>query len=340
MSNEKRLRGQFFWVGVALRLAVLGGAMSYAARAQSTAAATGTWTTVAPMPTARYGLAAATGSDGRIYAIGGVSNPILDAAEAYIVGTDSWVELRRMPTRRWLLAAAGGLDGRMYAFGGFGTNGEALGTVEAYTPATDTWTTVASMPTPRGGPAAVTGTDGRIYVIGGCAGKFPCTGGTLNVVEAYTPGTNSWSTITSMSTFRAALAAAIGVNGRIYALAGFGPNLVVTNTGEAYSLATNEWNLVASVPTARAVLAAAAGPDGLIYTMGGCAGFPCSIQLALVEAYNPRSDMWKSVTSMPTARAALAAAAGPDGRIYAIGGQSNFVPLNTVEAFSPKRTDQ
>lgn len=37
---------------------------------------------------------------------------------------------------------------------------------------------------------------------------------------------------------------------------------------------------------------------------------------------------------MPTARVYLAAATGPDGRIYAIGGGGNVRFLNTVEALS------
>ncbi len=45
---------------------------------------TNTWTTAASMPTAREDLAAATGSDGRIYAIGGNNNNgVLNTVEAY-----------------------------------------------------------------------------------------------------------------------------------------------------------------------------------------------------------------------------------------------------------------
>src|SRR2546428_9047198 len=46
----------------------------------------GTWTAVASMPTARFGLAASTGKHGIIYALGGsmgLSGPIVPTAEAY-----------------------------------------------------------------------------------------------------------------------------------------------------------------------------------------------------------------------------------------------------------------
>lgn len=45
---------------------------------------TDTWATLVPMPTARYDVAAATGTDGRIYAIGGTNGEVaLNTVEAY-----------------------------------------------------------------------------------------------------------------------------------------------------------------------------------------------------------------------------------------------------------------
>jgi hypothetical protein len=85
------------------------------------------------MPTARYLLAAATGCDGRIYAIGGYNGSIiLNTVEAYDPATNAWTTVAPMPTARWLLAAATGSDGRIYAIGGY--NGSILNTVEAYRP--------------------------------------------------------------------------------------------------------------------------------------------------------------------------------------------------------------
>ncbi len=144
------------------------------------AAAAGSWTTVASMPTARQNLAAATGSDGRIYAIGGNNNTgSLSTVEAYTPSSNTWATVASMSTPRSGLAAAAGADGRTYAIGGF--NNGSLSTVEAYTPSSNTWATVASMPTARQGLAAAAGGDGRIYAIGGYNGPY------LNTVEAYTP---------------------------------------------------------------------------------------------------------------------------------------------------------
>ncbi|GHO58445.1 hypothetical protein KSB_69200 [Ktedonobacter robiniae] len=59
------------------------------------------------------------------------------------------------------------------------------------------------------------------------------------------------------------------------------------------------------------------GADGRIYVIGGKLD---SGELNVVEAYNVRAQTWTTLVPMPTARYGLASAAGPDGRIYVMGG--------------------
>jgi N-acetylneuraminic acid mutarotase len=176
-------------------------------------------------------LAAATGPDGKIYAIGGSNvNYFLSTVEAYTPGTNSWTAVAPMPTARYALAAATGRDGRIYAIGGSNGSGF-LATVEAYTPGTNSWAAVAPMPTARNFLAAATGRDGKINAIGG-RGYNGRTFEYLSTVEAYTPGTNSRTAVAPMSTARSALAAATGRDGRIYAIGGSNGNYL--STVEAY----------------------------------------------------------------------------------------------------------
>jgi len=49
----------------------------------------------------------------------------------------------------------------------------------------------------------------------------------------------------------------------------------------------------------------------------------------------PAGPGWQDIAPLPAARTNFAAATGGDGRIYAIGGDSNHGPLSTVEAYSP-----
>ncbi len=97
--------------------------------------ATNTWSTAAPMPTARYSLASVT-VNGKIYAIGGeVAGPPLK------------------------------VKGKIYP-----TIGAAVNTVEVYDPATNTWSTAAHMPTARCSLAVATVND-NLYAIGGANGS-------------------------------------------------------------------------------------------------------------------------------------------------------------------------
>lgn len=80
------------------------------------------------------------------------------------------------------------------------------------------------------------------------------------------------------------------------------------------------------------------GTDGYIYAIGGLIG---NISTNQVERYNTATDTWQNVASMNNARSDLAAAVGPDGRIYAIGGYNSpggTSNLAVVEAFNPPST--
>src|SRR5260370_34546342 len=92
------------------------------------------WTNVAPMPTARWISAAAAGSNGRLFVMGGavaLAGGALATVESYNPNTGAWSAAVSMPTARFGLAAALGLDGRIYAYGGSGTAGTALAVNEA-----------------------------------------------------------------------------------------------------------------------------------------------------------------------------------------------------------------
>jgi Kelch motif len=106
--------------------------------------ATNSWATVASMPTARSGLAAATapcpGVRHRtcVYAIGGVSgSDALSTVEEYSPATNSWATLPSMPTARYGLAGAAApcTAARhrtcVYAIDGV-SGGTVLNTVEAF----------------------------------------------------------------------------------------------------------------------------------------------------------------------------------------------------------------
>ena len=78
---------------------------------------TDTWTTKAPMPTARYTLGVGV-VDGIIYAIGGANGTAASTyVEAYDPVTNSWTTKTSMPTARNALVI-GVVNGKIYAIGG------------------------------------------------------------------------------------------------------------------------------------------------------------------------------------------------------------------------------
>jgi N-acetylneuraminic acid mutarotase len=88
------------------------------------------WTIVAPMPTARAGLAAVTATDGRIYAIGGSPDPLglddltpphplaLRTVEIYDPRMNRWSKGLSLDVARYDLAAVMAPNGKIYAIGG------------------------------------------------------------------------------------------------------------------------------------------------------------------------------------------------------------------------------
>jgi N-acetylneuraminic acid mutarotase len=140
---------------------------------------TNTWATKAPMPTARYWVSAARGSDGRIYAYGGVDTTTnaLSTFEAYDPSTNTWATLPGLFLSGSATAAVGAafLGGKVYVIGGSDADYVPHRNVESYSLATGTWKIQVSMPTARGYLAAVA-TGGHLYAIGGYNNNSPYTG--------------------------------------------------------------------------------------------------------------------------------------------------------------------
>ena len=94
--------------------------------------ATNTWSTKAPMPSARF-RAAGQVINGRLYVVGGndAAGVVLATTLAYDPATNQWSTKAAMPTARTRLGAAV-VNNQLYAVGGWATNDFAK--VEKYTP--------------------------------------------------------------------------------------------------------------------------------------------------------------------------------------------------------------
>jgi len=155
--------------------------------------ATNTWTSKAPMPTARSQTASAV-INGKLYVAGGTGNcgtcALFKMLEVYDPQTDTWDTTKApLPTGQ---AAGGGvaLDGKFYVLGGAQTQAQVYDKKQylaVYDPLTDRWTNKSQLPTLQkvAGLAAV---HDKLFVIGGLTAV-----GDSKAVESYDPRTDRWA---------------------------------------------------------------------------------------------------------------------------------------------------
>jgi hypothetical protein len=147
--------------------------------------------------------------------------------------------------------------------------------------------------------------------------------------------TVTWSARAAMPTARTWISAAV-YDGKVYVFGGLSSTTKLP-TVERYDPQTNTWDSRTDMPTARYATSAVA-LNGSIYVIGGV---NASNQIQnIVEVYDPVQNTWSTAASMPTARCRLAAVAGPDGKIYAIGGSTTSTMdltgyTSLVEVYNP-----
>ena len=163
---------------------------------------------------------------------------------------------------------------------------------------------------------------GKIYVIGGATtmegSKDPFftffgPARVLGTNDVYDPATNKWESRAPMSVPRNHAFSGV-VNGKIYVIGGrtgHGFILAATNTDvvEEYSPVSNTWSVPKErMPTARS--GGASGTDGRrIYVAGGEVTTKELVgAFRAIEAYDPLTNSWSKLPSMPMPRHGVAGA--------------------------------
>ena len=213
-----------------------------------------TWFAAPPMPTPRHHVAVA-GHNGKLYACGGMTGTLpsqwreLDDLYEFDPQTQAWTLKAPMLTPRG--EHLGIAFGDKIFFLGGRAAGVDSGANEMYDPATNLWTARAPMPIPRRSFAAVA-LDSLIYVVGG---RFLQTGEpgeptrlqNSSQVDAYSPASDTWYTLSPLSTARGALAVGL-LNGKLYAMGGefFNDDGTggVFSENEEYDPVTDSWRNV------------------------------------------------------------------------------------------------
>jgi N-acetylneuraminic acid mutarotase len=269
--------------------------------------------------------------NGKLYVIGGWGDGKARGVNyEYDPATDVWTKKSPMPhpAHHAALAAA---NGKIYAFGGFvapantavpvGAAWEPIADAWEFNPATDAWKPLAPLPGKRGSAIAAE-VDGKIYVIGGATtmegSKAPFftpfgPARVLGTNEVYDPATDKWESRNPMSVPRNHAFSGV-VNGKIYVIGGRTGHafiLSATNTDvvEEYNPASDMWSMPKErMPTARS--GGASGTDGRrIYVAGGeVTTTELVAAFRAVEAYDPATNSWMTLPSLPMPRHGMAGA--------------------------------
>ena len=304
------------------------------------------WRRAAPFPEPDeelYGVAC----KGKMYVIGGWDDGKARGANyEYDPATDRWTKKASMPRKAHHPALAS-YNGKIYVFGGFvvpentnlplGGAWQPIDNAWEYDPAADSWISLAPLPGSRGSAVAVEA-GGKIYVIGGATtvqgSKEPWTMSSgaaaspqsvspfftfygpaqvLSTNDVYDPATNKWEHRKPMSVPRNH-AFAGAVKGKIYVIGGRTGSAYIlsatnTNTVEEYDPVSDKWSgPLQRMPTARS--GGGWGTDGRrIYCAGGeVTTTELTGAFRAVEAYDPATNSWTTLPSMPMPRHGVAGA--------------------------------
>jgi N-acetylneuraminic acid mutarotase len=231
-------------------------------------------------------------------------------------------------------------NGKLYAIGGYVDDYDASLRVDAYDPNTNTWSRKHDMPSafPDTHAAVVKDPNGHVFwFIGGFLGSFqhlsdgPHGPPATALVYKYDAATDTWSKGPSLPTERAAGGAGI-VNNKIYY---FGGADVTRNNdkSDTFMLDLNNqsagWKKVATMPNARNHLGGIAA-NGFIYAIGGQHHVEDeSVMQSEVDRFDPSTNTWTKVASLPHAESHFnAATVLYDRYIITVGGEN---PHNTAQ---------
>ena len=291
-------------------------------------AAAQTWTTVAPLPLARYE-APNLDLNGKIYVFGGFGGASLNGTtqvHLYDPAANTWTYLTDIPVPSGSPAGLThhGLtlegDRFIWIAGGFAgpDNGPVLSNVWKYDVAANTWAAGPSLPAARGGGGLVL-LGRELHYVGGTMPDRNTDAGdhwVLNLDQA----SPAWVSAAPLPTPRTHLSA-VTLNGKIYTLAGqhnHDVNPTDVSVVEVYNPATNSWSTAANTPTVRSHFEPSTFVrDGRIVIVGGKSD---SQELTDITEYDPLTNSWTALTpALPVGlRAPIAKAIG--SRVFVAGG--------------------
>lgn len=213
----------------------------------------------------------------------------------------AWDSVSVIPLTRYELASAV-WNGRVYLFGGFWNRKvQATSRVDVWDPGTRTWSRAGDLPRPLTHVNAQLVGD-TIWFAGGFVGDHP--GPATDRVEGYAPATDTWFDGPPLPAPRGG--GALVADGRtLHYYGGFGPDREA-GRGEHWMLDLDAWLARGTSWVGRAPLPVPRGHHAgirfgrILYAIGGNSPHdPHPVDLDRVDRYDPVSDTWTQVASLP-----------------------------------------
>ncbi len=303
-------------------------AMAFSLSAPNAEAAwTNSWSTETALGAPAAQSVVVSGLDGTVYVMGGVTDATYGAiADAYAYDPDSgdWTVLASMPAAVRGAAGAVGVDGKVYVFGG--AYAGVVTNTQIYDPETDSWDAGTALPLGVWEAKAATVGNGSIWVVGG-----ESAGG---ISQIYDPVADTWSV--GPSAPESVMCGSMIADGdNLYYAGGGSGGYSGTTNFFMYDGDLGSWASLTDLPEVRAGHAMVMGIDGLIYLIGGSdsgLNWGGGVTYDTVIAYDPVAEEWMDVVSLDNTRTYLGATMTADGRIMAIGGNTDTTVLDVVES--------
>nr|WP_245791464.1 carboxypeptidase regulatory-like domain-containing protein [Actinacidiphila rubida] len=198
------------------------------------------------------------------------------------------------------------------------------GSAPAAGPSDDAWQTAPDYPNAIM-DNAVGAYDGKVYSAFGYTGSADSKD--LYVLD---PSAGSWTKLASAADTREAAAHGF-VDGKFYAVGGWGSSGAPDAKLEIYDPASDSWSTGASAPKPYAGSGTAV-LDGKLYTVGGCGATACGTTDA--SAYDPSTDSWTAIAAYPEP-ISWESCAGIDGQLYCAGGLNGSTDVIHSYVYDP-----